>query len=358
MSSMTDMTEVTGTLNKDAQAALQAWVREQGIGTTVTDVEPLAGGTQNIVVRLRVDGRRLVLRRPPPHPRPNSDRTMQREIAVLRTLAGSDVPHPGFVAGCEDLGVLGVVFYLMEEVDGFNPGNEITEAYVRDPAMRHEVGLNYAADVARLGRAPWEGRELAALRRPGSFLDRQVPQWRAAVAAYRHQDGYAYDSLPGVDALCDWLEGNRPPEPEPGIMHGDIHLNNTMLRRDRPEVAAFVDWEMCTIGDPLLDLGWMLVCWPIAPDPLGSGEHLARLGGLATRGELLDAYLAAGGRPTDRLDWYLALACLKLGVVIEGTWARYLVGQASLEAGERLHASAGVLMQAGTDITRGANPFT
>ena len=95
---------------------------------------------------------------------------MLREIAALRTLAGTPVPHPGFIAGCEDLDVLGVVFYLMEEVDGFNPGNEMAEAYVRDPSMRHDVGLSYAASLARLGNVAWEGKPLAEIKRPGSFL--------------------------------------------------------------------------------------------------------------------------------------------------------------------------------------------
>jgi aminoglycoside phosphotransferase (APT) family kinase protein len=348
---------VTGTLDDKAVGALGDWVRAQGIGTDVTDVVPLAGGSQNVVVRLKIDGRPLVLRRPPPHPRPNSDRTMQREIAVLTTLAGSAVPHPAIVASCEDLDVLGVVFYLMEVVDGFNPGNEIAPAYVNDPAMRHQVGVNYAADVARLGQAAWRGSPLEGWKRPGSFLERQVPQWRTSVAAYRSQEGYDHDSLPGVDELCDWLEAHQPADYVPGIVHGDIHLNNTMLRREVPEVAAFVDWEMCTIGDPLLDLGWMLVCWPVDPNPLGSAGYLAELGGLASRTELVEAYQAAGGRRTEHLDWYCALACLKLGVVIEGTWARYLVGRASREAGERLHSSAVILMGLGAAVAAGDTPF-
>ena len=344
------------TLDEADQEALQGWVRRAGIGSTVTDVEPLTGGSQNIVVRMRVDGRAMVLRRPPAHPRPTSDNTMRREIAVLRTLAGTSVPHPGFIAGCEDLDVLGVVFYLMEAVDGFNPGNEVDRAYVEDPGMRHRVGLSYAASLAGLGNVPWEGSPLAEIRRPGSFLARQVPQFMRLLESYRHER-YAPESFPSVAVLAEWLEAHLPPDAEPGVMHGDCHLNNVLLRRDVPELAAFVDWEMCTIGDPLLDLGWMLICWPDGPNPIDVGGALAALGGLATRAELLDAYRDAGGRRTTRLDWYVAMACFKLGIVIEGTWSRYLAGQADAEAGERLHTSAQNLMELGTRVSRGDNPF-
>jgi aminoglycoside phosphotransferase (APT) family kinase protein len=343
-------------LSDQDEVALQRWARSTGLGSDVTDVAPLTGGSQNIVVRLCIDGRPMVLRRPPLHPRPTSDKTMLREIAVLRTLSGTDVPHPEFIAGCEDLDVLGVVFYLMEEVDGFNPGNETAPAYVDDGGMRHDVGLAYAASLARLGNVEWEGSPLAVIRRPGSFLARQVPQFLRLLESYRH-DAYDPASLPAVAGLAEWLEGNRPEEGEPGIMHGDAHLNNVLLHRDRPELAAFIDWEMCTIGDPLLDLGWMMVCWPDDPDTIDAGSELAALGGLATRAELLDAYTGAGGRNPSRLDWYTALACFKLGIVIEGTWSRYLAGRASWEAGQRLHASAESLIDLGTRVTKGDNPF-
>lgn len=344
------------TLSDTDQDALQGWVRRIGIGTTVTDVEPLTGGSQNIVVRLNVDGQPMVLRRPPPHPRPTSDNTMRREIAVLQTLKGTDVPHPRLIAGCEDLDVLGVVFYLMEAIDGFNPGTETDQAYVRDAGMRHRVGLSYAASLARLGRVPWEGSPLAAIKRPGSFLARQVPQFMRLLESYRH-DNYAPEAFPSVHVLAEWLDAQRPDDTEPGIMHGDCHLNNVLLRRDVPELAAFIDWEMCTVGDPLLDVGWMLVCWPDGPNPIDAGSELAALGGLATRPELIDAYLAADGRRTTRLDWYIAMACFKLAIVIEGTWSRYLAGQASAEAGERLHASAENLIELGTRVSKGDNPF-
>ncbi|TFV60310.1 phosphotransferase family protein [Mycobacterium sp. PS03-16] len=353
---MPDDEQQLPTLSDDDVAALTRWADREGLGATVTDVAPLTGGTQNVVVRLRLDGRPMVLRRPPVHPRPTSDKTMQREIAVLRTLAGTPVPHPGFIAGCEDLDVLGVVFYLMEEVDGFNPGTEVTAAYRDDATMRHRVGLSYAASLAHLGNVAWEGSELAAIKRPGSFLARQVPQFLRLLDSYRH-DRYAPDSLPGAGLLADWLDSHRPDDTEPGIMHGDAHLNNVLLRRDTPELAAFIDWEMSTVGDPLLDLAWMLICWPDDPNPINAGAELSALGGLADRGELLDAYRDAGGRRTDRLDWYLAVACFKLAIVIEGTWSRYLAGRATREAGERLHDSAANLIGLGVRVAKGDDPF-
>lgn len=140
-------------------------------------------------------------------------------------------------------------------------------------------------------------------------------------------------------------------------MHGDAHLNNVLLRRDRPELAALIDWEMCTVGDPLLDLGWMLVCWPTKPNTIDAGAQLAALGGLASRHELLGAYVAAGGRDTSHLHWYEALACFKLGIVLEGTWSRYLAGHAGREAAQRLHESAVSLVELGTRVTKGDDPF-
>jgi aminoglycoside phosphotransferase (APT) family kinase protein len=352
---MPDDAQPLPTLSEADQGALQRWVRQHGLGSTVTDVEPLTGGTQNIVVRVHVDGRPMVLRRPPLHPRPTSDKTMLREIAALRTLAGTEVPHPGFIAGCDDLGVLGVVFYLMEEIDGFNPGSDMSEAYVRDEGMRHDVGLSYAAGLAKLGNVAWEGKPLADLKRPGSFVERQVPQFLRLLESYRH-DRYDPATL-GVADLAEWLQSNLPPEGEPGIMHGDPHLSNVLLRRDKPELAAFVDWEMCTIGDPLLDLGWVLITWPLNTNAITAGAALAALGGLASRKELLDAYWAAGGRQTSRLDWYTAMACFKLGIVIEGTWSRYLIGKASRDAGEALHFNAQNLIEMGTRVAKGDSPF-
>lgn len=332
---------------------LGRWVRAEGIAEEVGEVTPLAGGTQNVVLKIELDGRPVVLRRPPEHPRPTSDRTLTREITVLRGLAGTDVPHPRLIAGCTDTSVLGVVFYLMELVDGVNPGEEVTEAQRTDAALRRGQALAVARALARLSAVDPVAQGLDVLRKPGAFLGKQVPQWLGQLESYREFAGWDPAGLPDVEPIARWLTAHLPPEPEPGVMHGDFHLNNVLLAREEPAVAAVVDWEMCTVGDPLLDLGWLMVTWPQPPHTLDVGGPFAQLGGLPTRAELVAEYAAAGGRPTDDVDWYTALAGFKLGIVLEGTHARAGAGKAPKEIGDRLHRHAGALLTLARSIADG-----
>ncbi|MBW0104201.1 phosphotransferase family protein [Pseudonocardia sp. KRD-291] len=319
----------------------------------ITEVTPLAGGTQNVVLRVVVDGRRLVLRRPPAHPRPNSDRTIAREITVLRALAGSGVPHPELVAGCTDTDVLGVVFYLMTDVDGLNPGEAVSPSQEASEQLRHDGALDVARAAARLGTLDPHAIGLGGLQRPGSFLERQVPQWRTHLAGYDEVPGYESGTLPDVDLVADWLEQNRPPDAAPGVVHGDLHLNNVMLHRTEPRVAAVIDWEMCTVGDPLLDLGWLMVTWPQEPVGMSAGPALSALGGLPSRAELVAAYADAGGRDTSWIDFYTALAGFKMGIVLEGTQARAAAGQAPAAVGRTLHEHAVGLLGLSGAVARG-----
>ncbi len=344
---MVDVTDLVDT------GALTTWLRTQGMDGEVTDVAPLAGGTQNVVLRVVVDGRRLVLRRPPAHPRPDSDRTLTREITVLRALAGSGVPHPGLVAACTDTSVLGVVFYLMTDVDGLNPGEAVSPAQEASARLRHGGALDVARAAARLGTLDPHAIGLGELQRPGSFLGRQVPRWTRHLASYDEVPGYESGTLPDVELVADWLEQNRPPDAAPGVVHGDLHLNNVMLHRTEPRVAAVIDWEMCTVGDPLLDLGWLMVTWPEDPVGMSAGPALSALGGLPTRAELVAAYAEAGGRDTSRIDWYTALAGFKMGIVLEGTRARAAAGKAPAEVGQTLHEHAIGLLGLSGRIARG-----
>jgi aminoglycoside phosphotransferase (APT) family kinase protein len=177
---------------------------------------------------------------------------------------------------------------------------------------------------------------LGDIGRPEGFLARQVPRWLDHLASY----GCATPTLPHVDELARWLTAHQPPDSRPGIVHGDYHLNNVLLARDTPRVAAVVDWEMCTVGDPLLDLGWLLITWPDGSGNPVAGGPLAALGGLPGPDELVAHYAARSDRDLSAVGWYSALAGFKFAVVIEGTHARALAGQADPEVGLRLHQAA------------------
>ncbi len=119
---------------------LAGWMDDEGLPSgPIEDAHVLAGGTQNVLLRFERGGRAYVLRRPPPHKRKNSDETMRREARVLRAIAGSDVPHPGFIAGCEHTGVIGAAFYLMEPIEGFNPSTGLPDLHAGSDAIRHEM---------------------------------------------------------------------------------------------------------------------------------------------------------------------------------------------------------------------------
>ena len=181
--------------------------------------------------------------------------------------------------------------------------------------------------------------DCGSLGRPEGFLERQVAQWLAKLESYARLDGYPGHAIPYVAEVAGWIERTRPVASAPGIMHGDFHLANLLFERDSPEVAAIVDWEMSTIGDPLLDLGWLLATWPNDEwCPLPGAVCAA--GGLPRPDELVTRYAEQGDRDASRADWYQVLACLKLAVVLEGTHARACAGKAPRSVGETLHATA------------------
>jgi aminoglycoside phosphotransferase (APT) family kinase protein len=324
---------------------LAAWMDEQGLPSgPIEDVEALGGGTQNVLLRLRRGGADYVLRRGPRHLRKASNDVMCREMRVLAAIADTDVPHPRFIAGCTDPDVMGgAVFYLMTPVDGFNPTVSLPALHARSAEVRHEMGLQVADAIARLGAVDHVAVGLADFGKPDGFLERQVPRWQSELASYSQMDGYPGASIPGVDDVAGWLDANRPASWQPGIMHGDYHLANVLFAPESPRLAAIVDWEMCTIGDPLLDLGWLLATWPEAtgPDDAMASVVTGAIGGasgLPTRAELVAYYAERSARDLSAIAWYTVLACFKLGIVLEGTHARACAGKAPKATGDLLHA--------------------
>ncbi|MFC7565923.1 phosphotransferase family protein [Actinomadura namibiensis] len=245
-------------------AVLAGWMDRQGLpGGPFEDVTPLSGGTQNVLVRFRRGGRDYVLRRGPRHLRARTNDVLRREARVLSALDGTDVPAPRVIAACPDETVLnGAVFYLMTPIEGFNATVALPDLHRGDADVRHAMGLNAARALSALGAVDHEAVGLVGFGKPEGFLERQVGRWMSELESYGALDGYPGPDIPGLDKVASWLDGNRPATWRPGVMHGDYHLANLMFAPDGPDVAAIVDWEMCTIGDPLLDLGWLLATWP------------------------------------------------------------------------------------------------
>ena len=203
------------------------------------------------------------------------------------------------LAACADTDVLGAAFYLMEPVDGFNVRTGIPEPHRSDAGWQYRMGLELARIAADLGNVDVASIGLEDLGRADGWLERQVARWRSQLEGYAATPGYPPASLPDVDRVGSWLDDERPSTFQPGLIHGDFHLGNVIFANDAPRVAAVVDWELATIGDPLLDLGHCLATWP----PPGAANFLLPrpIPGLPTTDELIAAYATRSSRPLDDL---------------------------------------------------------
>ena len=320
--------------------ALSVWMDTRGLGEgEIEGAQMLAGGTQNILLRFDRGGRSYVLRRPPPQPRDESNETMRREARVLGALAGTAVPHPALVAACPNEDVLGVAFYLMEPVDGFNAAAGLAPLHASSAAIRHRMGLSMIEGIAALGALDFRAIGLEGFGKPDNYLERQVARWRTQLDSYADFPGWSgANKIPGVDEVGRWLEANRPANLEAGIIHGDYHLGNVMFRHGCGNLAAIVDWELSTVGDPLLDLGWLLATWPEGEEPADADVAVRPWKGFPSAAELVSHYGKLSSRDLTFIDWYVVLACYKLGIILEGTHARACAGKAPRATGDLLHA--------------------
>ncbi|MFC4374224.1 phosphotransferase family protein [Nocardia halotolerans] len=334
-----DSIDAGAVLTQADLAALTAWMDARGLGSgPLESVRPVTGGTQNVMARFDRGGRSFILRRGPRHLRPRSNEVIRREFTILDALAKTDVPHAGLIAACDDESVLGgAVFYLMEPVTGFNAGVELPDPHASDVTFRREMCFSIVDAQARLGAVDHVAVGLGNFGRPDGFLERQVPRWLKELDSYAAFPQYPGPVIGPVAEVARWLDEHRPTAYSPGILHGDFHASNVMFSYTEPAVVAVVDWEMCTIGDPLLDLGWLLATWDLPGSPDEFAGELARRGGLPTPRELVARYSERSKRDLAAVDWYTVLACFKLGIVLEGSYARALAGKAPMSVGERLH---------------------
>ncbi|HJA38322.1 MAG TPA: phosphotransferase family protein [Candidatus Brevibacterium intestinigallinarum] len=306
---------------------LQEWLRGQLGPGELEEPDFLTGGTQNVLLGFTWNDERLIYRGPPVNKRKNSDTIMLREARVLAALAGSPVPHPEFIAVCEDLDVLGNAFFIMRAVDGFNGVAEVPPHVQSDESWKHAMGLSHARAVAQLGNVDHEAAGLTGFGRPDGWLERQPGRWVGQLESYREFETWEGLDHPGLREIPAWLEERMPARRHSGILHGDCHAGNVLFRHDAPEVAALVDWELSTLGDPLLDLGHLL-----------ASGHGHQLPGAPDKAETVEAYAEVSRWDVTDVDFYHVLACFRFGSILEGSKARASAGLAPESVGERLHA--------------------
>lgn len=279
----------------------------------------LSGGTQNVIYRVSRGEHECVLRMPPPDAPPDRDKGILREWRIIEALDGTEVPHTKAVGVCDDPAVLGRPFYLMGFVDGWSPMDQHgkwPEPFASDLSTRPGLSYQLAEGIALLSKVDWQAKGLQDLGRPDGFHERQVDRW---IAFFERIKGREID---GLDVATEWLRAHRPIDFIPGLMHGDYQFANVMYKHGAPaQMAAIVDWEMGTVGDPKLDLAWMVQSWPEDTDAPSAMSYVD-MHGMPSRTEVVDHYAKVSGRQVDDLDYYLVLAKWKLAIVLEQGFQR------------------------------------
>lgn len=303
-------------------ASLERFLAARGITEGPLTTHRIGDGHSNLTY-LVSGSRRVVVRRPPPPPLPPGAHDVLREARLLTGLAGSGVPVPEVLATAQPGEVIDSPLYVMSYVAGPVVTTRTPDPLAA-PEHRRAIGESMVDTLARLHAVDWRGAGLAGMGRPEGFNARHVRRMRGLVA---DETGNAPSEFATIEA---WLRAHVPAESGAAIVHNDFRLGNVILAPNPPgRVAAALDWELATVGDPLFDVGYFLASWPVAGEPL---TPTAKLGsavlepGYPSREELAERYAAATGRDLSGLRWYTTMALWKLAVLFEYSHRRTLAG--------------------------------
>jgi aminoglycoside phosphotransferase (APT) family kinase protein len=309
------------------------------------EVKPLHGGRSNLTYEVTDGTHRWVLRRPPLGVLTPTAHDMDREYRVVAALGATEVPVAEAVLSCQDPAVIGAPFCVVDFVAGtvLRDGDEAatmppTDARRSAEALVDALVALHSVDAADIG--------LGDFGRPDGYLERQVRRWRS------QWDKVATRALPDVDTLHGRLARAVPVSAAPAIVHGDYRLDNTILAPgDFGRIAAIVDWEMATLGDPLADLGMLLMYWDPVCEPVLGARHVPTANpGFPSGRELIERYAARSGRDVEALAFYQALGCFKLAVIAEGIHARYRAGQTVGAGFDRVGSAVPELLRSGLEL--------
>ena len=313
-------------------------------------VEPMQGGGSCEVFALERGGERWVLRRAPAHPPAATAHDVGREYRILDAIKDCEVRIPRPIVACDDPQVFDAPFYVMERIDGVPVRTGIPAAWVADPGHQHRAFEELVDALAEVHAVDWRGVGLEGLGKPERFLERQVSRWLAQL------DSYGGRELTPARELAGWLEANRPPEQAPTLFHGDYKQDNVLYATTSPpRLLAVVDWEMASIGDPLVDLAWAMIFHPEPGKPMGlggSGDHAFDLDLAPSEDDLLARYAARTGRDLGAYPWYAVFSRWKLAIVLEGSFAKWQRGESTKPVHEHFGPQADLLLAQATERVR------
>jgi aminoglycoside phosphotransferase (APT) family kinase protein len=281
----------------------------------------IAGGRSNITVRLHdAEGRDFVVRRPPLHSVLPTAHDMAREHRIIAALGPTPVPVPAALAACDDPDVIGAPFYVMAFVDGVVLHDTETALSQLDLPARAHAGESLIDALVALHAVDVDAVGLGDLARRDELVARQLKRW------YRQVEAAKTRPVPAIDRVHELLATRIPPQTESTVVHGDFRLGNCVVD-ERGDVRAVLDWEICTLGDPRADVGYVLATWGEPDDPVAADDDNPTVApGFATRAELLERYAARSGRDVGAMPYFVVFSLWRLACILEGVLARELAG--------------------------------
>ena len=292
----------------------------------------IAGGRSNLTYLVTGSpvtggrGTQFVLRRPPLGHVLATAHDMAREFRIIEAVGKTSVPVPQALGLCRDEAVNGAPFYVMSYVDGVVL-DSAEKASLLDPALRHQASMNLIDVLADLHAVDVDAVGLGDLARRDGYIERQLKRWSTQWENSKTRE------LPAIDEVLRRLSQRIPNQQDVVIAHGDYRFGNCLTDVSSGRVAAVLDWELCTLGDPLADLGYLGVYWSDGPSSALRANDPTPAGGFAKYQDLVNRYADRTGRDVSGIDYYVAFSCWRLAVISEGVYARYLHGAMGDQSG-------------------------
>lgn len=330
-------------------ARLEPYLREHLPVSGDFALRQFGGGHANLTYLVRFGEDEYVLRRPPLGPVPERAHDMRREYAVLSRLYTAFPLAPRSYLLCTDDAIAGSDFVIEERKQGIAIRHDLPERFRGDAAFAQRLGHAIVDTLAALHRVDVPSAGLAELGHPDGYVARQLDGWAKRWDAARTSETI------DASALLAWFRDRLPPSPVATLVHNDYKLDNMLLDADDPaKIAALLDWDMCTYGDPLMDVGYLLALWPEAKDPQAfrAWGMPSWREGFPTRREVLQRYAAATGFDVSHVVWYHIFNIFRFAVILQQIYKRYDAGQTHDERFMQFGTQANGLVTIATTLTR------